>query len=146
MSAGHARASVARFRPNRRPHWINGRRVILPPGGAAWMRYRGRSGPFVAFGPGAQALALHRLGAYPVLWLPEGDDPLSYYWPLKDLDTVVIESGSFDTARLETIVYALFRDGVPMVRPIREALLAETPPRSWVTYFRDEYERRRHGR
>ncbi|MBL8226387.1 MAG: hypothetical protein JNM50_13770 [Chromatiales bacterium] len=71
--------------------------------------------------------------------LPEGADPLAFHWPVKDLPVLLIEVGTFDTARLERLAYALLRDGAAFVRPLREALLAKTPPESWPTYCQDHY-------
>jgi hypothetical protein len=93
----------------------------------------------VICGPGAWDFAEYRRRCGFALVAPPDRDPLEFDWALlKGRSVVLIEVGSFDTAALERVAYALMRDGVPMVFPIRDALLAEKPPQVWPCYMRDE--------
>jgi hypothetical protein len=88
----------------------------------------------VALGPGAFELAARRWASYPVMTLPDGEDPLGFRWPIAGFAVLVHEAGVFDTDRLERLVAALLRDGATLVVPLRQALLDAVPPRSWCSY------------
>jgi hypothetical protein len=112
----------------------------LPPYARQWLDAGARYGPQVICGAGAWQFAEHRKRNGFALVAPPDRDPLEFDWSLlAGRSVVLIELGSFDTAMLERVAYALMRDGVPMVFPIRDALLAEKPPQVWPCYMRDEH-------
>jgi hypothetical protein len=69
--------------------------------------------------------------------LPEQSDPFSFRWPVRGEAVLLVELGAFDTDHLERCAVALLDAGAEIVIPIRDALLAERPPRMWPRYVPD---------
>ena len=116
-------------------------RKPLPPFGrelAIYLLSGGRSGPFVAIGPGAWSLARRRQACYPVAVIPCDRDPLDFRFDfLRGLPAVLLEVGCFDTDRLERAALAMLTDGAQRVVPIRDATLAGPTPQSWPIYVQE---------
>ena len=93
----------------------------LPPYGKQWRDKPPGAGVVVAIGP--QAWAEARKRAYPVMVLPDDDDPANYDWPANDYGALVHETGPADDARLHGIAAALLNAGNPSVVAIRHSLL-----------------------
>jgi hypothetical protein len=127
-------STITAAAPSRLPSTSSGNADRLPPGGHDWLAYRGRSGPLVTIGPDGFAIAARRWRCYPCMVLPDGEDPLSFHWPIAGYAVLVHEAGAYDTERLERLARALLRDGATLVLPLRQALLDEIPPRSWPLY------------
>jgi hypothetical protein len=69
--------------------------------------------------------------------LPEQSDPFAFRWPVCGEAVLLVELGAFDTDHLERCAVALLDAGAEIVIPIRDALLAERPPRMWPRYVPD---------
>lgn len=125
----------AQSHPTRKP---------LPPYGKQWLDAGGRYGPQVICGPGAWAFAEHRKHCGFALVAPHGQDPLQFDWSLlRGRAVLLIEVGGFDTAAMERLVYALLRDGVELVHPIRKVPTDPAAlPVDWPSYIR----RKQNGR
>ena len=95
----------------------------LPPYGRQYLDQRPSNGPWIACGPGAWEFT--RLKPFPVIVLPDGDDPADYRWPVIDQDVLLIEVGIYDTERIERIAQVLLESGARMVYPIRTANIGE---------------------
>ena len=115
-------------------------RKPLPPYGRQWIEAGAKYGPFVICGPGAWDMAKRRKRCGFALVAPDDRDPLDFDWSLLNgRETVLIESGGFDTPKLERVVFALLAAGVPLVFPIRTVMLDRDPPQVWPSYSRDDY-------
>lgn len=105
----------------------------LPPYARQWIDSGRRYGPMVIIGPDAWARAA-RHGAICMV-VPDDEDPLAFDWRcLAGLPVVLIETGVPDTPRLDRTAYALLVAGVPMITPIRTAMLELRPPQVWPRY------------
>lgn len=120
---------------------MSARHRPLPPYGAAWQALR-RSAAYlgqpcrVAIGPGAWTLATH--SRIPIMVLPAQSDPFAFAWPVRGEAVLLVELGIFDTDAMERLAVALLDAGAQIVIPIRDALLAERPPKMWPRYIPDD--------
>jgi len=106
----------------------------LPPFGRQFLASKGNA--WVALGERAWEIA--RSKSFPVMVLPPGADPYSYRWPVAGHVVTVIESGSYDTDRLERLALILMTDGARRVIACREALIHDDRVFPLVTYVNDQ--------
>lgn len=95
----------------------------LPPYGRKYLSENPANGPWIACGRGAWDYAT--LKPFPIMVLPDGEDPAAYRWPVFDQDVLLIEVGIYDTEQLERIAQVLLESGARMVFPIRTANFSE---------------------
>lgn len=100
---------------------------MLPPYGRQYLQQRPSAGIWVAIGPGAWDFA--KVRSFPVMVLPEDDDPSDYEWPSNDQPALIHERGEYNDDRLHAMARALLLAGAPSVVAIRQALLEEDDPR-----------------
>ncbi len=107
--------------------------TCLPPYGRQFLA-SGRYA-WVALGDGAWHVARRKL--FPIMVLPPGADPYAYQWPVAGHVVTVVESGSFDTERLERLALILMTQGARRVIACREALIHDGRVFPLVTYIND---------
>ena len=100
---------------------------MLPPYGRQYLEQVPSAGIWVAIGPGAWRFA--RTRSFPVMVLPEDNDPGDYEWPSNKQPALIHERGEYNDERLHSMATALLLAGAPSVVAIREALLDEGDPR-----------------
>ncbi len=96
----------------------------LPPFGKHYLK-DSRNGVHVAIGPGAWDFAKTR--PYPVMVLPDGEQPTDLRWPTIHGPALVWERGDYDTARLTEAATCLLQGGASSVVAIREAEMNGDP-------------------
>lgn len=106
----------------------------LPPYGRAFLASKGNA--WVALGERAWNVA--RSKSFPVMVLPPGADPYAFHWPVAGRVVTVIESGSFDTDRLERLALILMVHGARRVIACREALIHDDRVFPLITYTNDQ--------
>ena len=100
---------------------------MLPPYGRQYLEQVPSAGIWVAIGPGAWRFAKTR--SFPVMVLPEDNDPGDYEWPSNKQPALIHERGEYNDERLQAMAKALLLAGAPSVVAIREALLDAGDPR-----------------
>ncbi len=100
---------------------------MLPPYGKQYLEQLPSAGIWVAIGPGAWGFA--KVRSFPVMVLPEDDEPSDYEWPSNGQPVLIHERGEYNDERLDAMAKALLLAGAPSVVAIREALLDKGDPR-----------------
>jgi hypothetical protein len=96
----------------------------LPPNGRKFLD-SGSCNPWVAIGP--KAWDVDRIKSFPVMVLPDDRDPADFSWPVAGLEVLVLEVGTYNTARLERLAQALLTAGAVSVLASRTANPGELP-------------------
>lgn len=96
----------------------------LPPYGKQF-RTMPKSGIRVVIGGDAWDFAEKH--AYPIMVLPEGEDPTSFSWPSRDGPALVYERGEADNRRLRALAEALLLAGSSSVVGLRQSKLGSDP-------------------
>lgn len=97
----------------------------LPPYAKTYLAAPPPAGLWIAVGPGAWNFATSK--PFPVLVIPQENEPSDFRWPSHPGGALVFECTTFDDALLTAIATELLAAGCPFVVAIREALMASDP-------------------